>query len=205
MSNWKILLLLLLTAIFPLLSTGASSVDADQITSTEEISAVEKPIPYAQFARNSEITDIISEELFQEPEKSVLISLADQTVYILENGEVVRECLTSTGVPGHRTPTGSYSVHNKSPNAYSNRYECYMPNWMAITPDGLYGMHALQGTSYLRHLGSVASHGCIRLSPEDAEWLYGWTEIGTPVEIVDDWDPPEAKSISFRVSKLYCE
>jgi lipoprotein-anchoring transpeptidase ErfK/SrfK len=80
-----------------------------------------------------------------------------------------------------------------------------MPHWSAITADGQYGMHSLEGTSYLQYLGSVASHGCIRLSPEDATWLYDWVSIGTPVDIVDDYDePPEAKTIEYRLEKRYC-
>lgn len=28
-----------------------------------------------------------------------------------------------------------------------------------------------------------ASRGCIRISPEDAEWLAGWAPVGVPIEI----------------------
>jgi lipoprotein-anchoring transpeptidase ErfK/SrfK len=140
-----------------------------------------------------------------EPEKHVLISLADQQMWIFEGNMIMQRFPVSTGVPGHRTPTGTYSVHNMSSRAYSNRYECWMLNWMAITGDGLFGMHALQGTSYLRHLGSVASHGCIRLSPENAEWLYGWVDIGTRVEIVADWEePPQEKQAIYRIESRVC-
>jgi len=126
----------------------------------------------------------------EEPVKSIIISLADQAMWIFENESIIRRFPVSTGRPGHPTPPGSYSVHNRSLRAYSQRYECYMLNWMAITGDGMIGMHALEGHAYERHLGSVASHGCIRLSHEDALWLYDWVEIGIPVEIVTDWDEP---------------
>lgn len=126
----------------------------------------------------------------EEVEKRILISLADQMMWVFENDEIVQRFLVSTGVPGHRTPTGRYSVCNRSPRAYSRRYECYMLQWMAITRDGLIGMHALEGHRYERLLGHVASHGCIRLSHVNAQWLYEWVEIGTPVEIVSDWEEP---------------
>jgi lipoprotein-anchoring transpeptidase ErfK/SrfK len=133
----------------------------------------------------------VDDEDESEPESRVLISLADQHMWIFEGDAILTRFPVSTGVPGHRTPPGHYSVRSKAPRAYSRRYECWMLDWMAITPDGLYGMHSLEGTSYLRRIGSVASHGCIRLTHEDARWLYDWVEVGMPVEIVQDWDEPE--------------
>ncbi len=124
------------------------------------------------------------------PEPRILISLADQQIWVFEGHAILQNFPVSTGVPGHRTPTGNYRVWSKAPRAYSSRYECWMLQWMAITADGLYGMHSLQGTSYLSRIGSVASHGCIRLTHDDADWLYEWAEIGIPVEIVSDWDEP---------------
>lgn len=126
------------------------------------------------------------------PEKKIIISLADQEMWVFENDKIVERFPVSTGRPGHSTPPGKYSVHNLAPRAYSKPYDCYMLQWMAITGDGEIGMHALEGTSYERHLGHVASHGCIRLSHDNAEWLYDWVEIGTPVEIDAEWqEPPE--------------
>jgi hypothetical protein len=51
-------------------------------------------------------------------------------------------------------------------------------------------MHALEGHSYERHLGHVASHGCIRLSHVNAQWLYEWVEIGIQGEIVAEYTEP---------------
>ena len=138
-----------------------------------------------------------------EPEKHILISLADQMMWIFEDDEIIQRFPVSTGVQGHRTPTGSFRVWNKAHRAYSNRYEVWMLKWMAITPDGMFGMHALQGTSYLRRIGSVASHGCIRLRHEDADWLYEWAKIGTPVEIVHEWDEPQEPELKTSEDFVY--
>ena len=129
-----------------------------------------------------------------EPEKRILISLADKRMWVFENDQIVQRFPVSTGVAGHRTPTGHFRVHYRSPRAFSRRYKCYMLHWMAITSDGMIGMHALEGHAYERLLGRVASHGCIRLSHVNAEWLYNWVEIGTPVEIVADWEEPPPSS-----------
>ena len=39
-------------------------------------------------------------------------------------------------------------------------------------------------------LGTVCSHGCIRLCCEDAQWIYENCEAGTQIEIYDDPDNP---------------
>ena len=33
-------------------------------------------------------------------------------------------------------------------------------------------------------LGQYRSHGCVRLAPEDAAYLYSWAEVGTPVVVL---------------------
>ena len=43
--------------------------------------------------------------------------------------------------------------------------------------------HALHGTYWHNNFGAIMSHGCVNLPMDFAEWLYGWTSIGTRVEI----------------------
>jgi len=43
-----------------------------------------------------------------------------------------------------------------------------------------YGIH---GTYWHDNFGVPMSHGCINLTIPDAEWLYNFAEIGTPVQI----------------------
>jgi len=196
----------------PVMCFSVSTVSAQPGDETGAAVSVDKPMSYAEYLRTQGPVDVIPdfsetaiEEVAQVPEKNIIISLADQRMWVFENGNIVQRFLVSTGTWGHRTPTGDYQVHNRALSAYSQKYDAWMLHWMAITSDGQIGMHALQGTSYLRHLGSVASHGCIRLSHEDAIWLYGWVAIGTPVQIVDDYtEPPEEKDVPYRTGKAYC-
>jgi lipoprotein-anchoring transpeptidase ErfK/SrfK len=223
MFTYKIILRLIVVSTIAWFCIASTSLGADNSTVSSDGSSNAKPPSYASTIDDGagnvigaeesvqpstvsdEIIDLTAPEVVVEPEKHIIISLADQLLYVFEYGGIIQRFPVSTGRAGHSTPTGSYSVHSQALRAWSNKYECYMPHWMAITGDGQYGMHALEGTSYLAHLGSVASHGCIRLSPENATWLYGWVEIGTPVEIVDNYDePPEAKTIEYRLEKRYC-
>jgi len=65
-----------------------------------------------------------------------------------------------------------------------------MPNWLGIYWAGTAenGIHALPILSNGERLwggvlGSRASYGCIVLGVREAEALYNWAEVGTPVTI----------------------
>ena len=42
---------------------------------------------------------------------------------------------------------------------------------------------ALHGTFWHRRFGHTHSHGCINLAPLDAERLFGFTKVGTPIRV----------------------
>lgn len=117
----------------------------------------------------------------------IIINLAKQRLYECNlDGEVLAEHKISSGRRGFDTPPGEYHVVNKSPKAYSKKYEAWMLYWMGLTSDGSYGMHGLEGSSYERLLGNPASHGCIRLSRDIVKELYPRVKVGLPVTIVND-------------------
>jgi lipoprotein-anchoring transpeptidase ErfK/SrfK len=127
---------------------------------------------------------------------AILINISDQTLYELNAaGQVLRTGRISSGRKGYDTPGGKFKVHNRSPKAYSQKYDAWMLNWMGFTPDGNYGIHGLEGSSYERHLGSVASHGCIRLSRKYAKDLYTRVKVDMPVTIVRD---PKLKLVEYK-------
>lgn len=116
------------------------------------------------------------------------INIEKQVMTLFENGKFVANYLVSSGLPGLDTPTGEFTIHNKAPRPWSKQYSLFMPNWMAITADGKYGIHELpewpggykEGAN---HLGRKASHGCVRLGEGSANNVYGWADIGTQVVI----------------------
>jgi lipoprotein-anchoring transpeptidase ErfK/SrfK len=115
----------------------------------------------------------------------IIINLEEQRLFALDsNGFVLHAFPISSGKAGYGTPTGSYKIYNKHPSAYSRKYSATMTNWMALTPDGAYGIHGLLGWSYYKLIGTPASHGCIRLKREDAKKLYADVSVGIPVDIV---------------------
>ena len=117
----------------------------------------------------------------------IVINLATQRIYECNlEGQLLNEQPISSGRRGLETPPGEYKVVNKAPKAYSEKYTAWMLHWMGLTADGGYGMHGLEGSSYERLLGGVASHGCIRLSRAYAKDLYSRVKVGMPVSVVND-------------------
>jgi len=82
---------------------------------------------------------------------------------------------------GMETSTGLFAIQWKAKKQYSVQFDStVMLNWMGFN-NGI-GFHALLGKSYYRYLGKKnVSHGCIRLSREDAQIVYEKVEKGTPV------------------------
>lgn len=124
--------------------------------------------------------------------KKIVVSLSRQELWVYEFDRVISIRKISSGKWSTPTPTGTFQVYNKIPNAYSKPYGLYMEWWMAFTPDGANGLHALPywklkngGKLYegAAHIGTPVSHGCIRQTLVDAKSLYDWTPIGTPVII----------------------
>lgn len=106
-----------------------------------------------------------------------VISVGDQHVSIYDKSGRIARSRVSTGMAGHRTPTGVFSVIGKERWHHSNIYSgAPMPFMQRITWSGV-AMHAGVVPGY------PASHGCIRLPPSFAQQLFGMTKMGARVLI----------------------
>jgi L,D-transpeptidase catalytic domain len=119
----------------------------------------------------------------QDPAKGplqVIISIEDQRISLYDNGVLIAHSSVSTGVPGHPTPLGVFSVINKERWHRSNIYSAApMPYMQRITWSGI-ALHAGVLPGY------PASHGCIRLTESFATRLWHLTKRGTRVIIARD-------------------
>jgi hypothetical protein len=82
---------------------------------------------------------------------------------------------------GIETREGLFTIHWKSKIQYSIQFDSTaMLYWMSFN-SGI-GMHALRTKGYYRHLGKKnVSHGCVRVSRENAKEMFDILERGTPV------------------------
>jgi L,D-transpeptidase catalytic domain len=107
----------------------------------------------------------------------IIISIADQTISVYSGDMLVARSAVSTGVPGHPTPMGVFTVIQKQRWHRSNLYSAApMPYMQRITWSGV-ALHA----GVLP--GHPASHGCIRLTEDFAVRLWGLTKLGNRVII----------------------
>ncbi len=128
-------------------------------------------------------------------DQAVHIDLSDQKLSLVQNGEIIATYPVSSGAPHTPTPRGTFQIHRKQTLRISQQETPYrMPYYMAFTKSQSHGMHALPylgaypgSSGYWQeaesNIGNPVSHGCVRLLPEDAETVYEWIEIGTPVHI----------------------
>jgi L,D-transpeptidase catalytic domain len=107
----------------------------------------------------------------------IIISIADQRISVYDDGALIARSSVSTGVQGHPTPIGVFSIIGKELWHRSNIYSAApMPYMQRITWSGI-ALHA----GVLP--GHPASHGCIRLANDFAIRLWRLTKRGTRVII----------------------
>ena len=124
-------------------------------------------------------------------DKFVVVDVSEQHAYIYQGNVLVYDFVISTGEPGRDTALGEFEIQNKIPMAYASTWNLDMPFWLGIYWSGPLqnGFHAVPTvrhtglTMWDGYLGQRVSYGCIILSLEDAETLYNWVDIGTPVKI----------------------
>ncbi len=97
----------------------------------------------------------------------ITVDVSDQ-IMLVETPTDYYEWNVSTGRKGYNTPRGVFQPYHMTKMHYSRKYDnAPMPN--SIFFHGGYAIHA---TDAVNNLGRPASHGCIRLHPQNAKWLY---------------------------------
>ena len=107
----------------------------------------------------------------------IIVEIAKQQVVVYGQDGLVMQAPISTGMPGHPTPLGVFTVLSKAKWHQSNIYSgAPMPYMQRVTWSGI-AMHAGPRPGY------PASHGCIRLPEDFAVRLFHTTKVGARVII----------------------
>jgi hypothetical protein len=153
-----------------------------------------KPHPkrHHDAVRREDARELRREEHPQGPFQ-IVVEIAKQEVELYgQNGFIARAPI-STGMPGHPTPLGVFTVLSKAKWHQSNIYSgAPMPYMQRITWSGV-AMHAGPRPGY------PASHGCIRLPEAFAVWLFQTTKVGARVIVTREPAPP----VGIENAKLF--
>jgi L,D-transpeptidase catalytic domain len=99
----------------------------------------------------------------------ISVSKVTQKMTVRVDGQQQYVWLVSTGGQGYDTPTGSYHIFRMEKEHFSKEWDdAPMPYSMFFTGQG----HAIHGSYHIARLGTKASHGCVRLAPENAAILF---------------------------------
>jgi len=109
-----------------------------------------------------------------EPKVLVNIDKSTQEMTVFVDGIEKYDWPVSTGRPGYATPSGTYTPGSMNKIWYSKQWDnAPMPNAIFFTKKG----HAIHGTNEVKHLGTPASHGCVRLAPKNAKTLFDLVKV----------------------------
>jgi len=127
---------------------------------------------------------------------SIVVNRGNRTLTLYRDQRQVRQFRVAVGTPSHPTPRGLFRIIQKQRNPtwfppdspWAKGLGPVPPGsgnplgtrWMGTSAPAI-GIH---GTPSSWTIGTAASHGCIRMYINQAEWLYARIHIGTPVLIV---------------------
>jgi hypothetical protein len=99
----------------------------------------------------------------------IMIDKATQQMTVSVDGATRWIWPVSTGRRGYETPAGNFKPFRLEEDHYSKEWdEAPMPHSIFFTFEG----HAIHGSFETRNLGRRASHGCVRIAPQNAEKLF---------------------------------
>lgn len=163
---------------------AASQADAALYYWQDSDPSYSRPDPMAQPRRQkvrrhqlNKKEEVAEKETGAKPQGPLIIavSIEKQKVRIYDSNGFFAESPVSTGMAGHSTPMGVFSIIQKHKFHHSNIYSgAPMPYMQRITWSGV-AMHAGVLPGY------PASHGCIRMPMAFAVKMWNWTKMGARV------------------------
>ena len=122
----------------------------------------------------------------------IIVELGKQKVYVYENDTIIKTFLCSSGLDenSYYTPKGLYRIGGRGDSFFSPKYKQGAYYWVRFNNN--YLCHSVTFDKNKKNieegaakLGNKGSHGCMRLSMDDALWVYKTIHKDTPVIIRD--------------------
>lgn len=126
----------------------------------KKAAAAKKPEPKKQVAKKKPAP---------EPRLLITINKSSQKMTVALDGDTMYRWKVSTGARGYDTPSGNFRPFRMEKEHFSKEWDdAPMPYSIFFTGEG----HAVHGSYHVKSLGRRASHGCVRLHPDNAAKLF---------------------------------
>jgi hypothetical protein len=127
------------------------------------------------------------------------ISANRQVLSCYEGDQEVYFCRISSGKAAGSTPLGTFgiwrklvSIHMEGGTAVQGWDVCGVGWTNLFTSNGV----AIHSTYWHNNFGETESNGCVNVAPEDARWIFRWTNPGVK------YDPGETTISDFSATKI---
>jgi len=141
-----------------------------------------------------------------------VVDITNQIVTVYERGEngeydqEVRRMICSSGSAKNPTPLGTFRMGDDYKRfGFFAEYKCYAQYWSKLTGNIYFHslLYSRRSDKYLikssfKQLGKRVSHGCIRLMPDDAHWVYLYLCPGTSVTVTDQIKKDKTLTASLK-------
>jgi hypothetical protein len=140
--------------------------------------------------------------------KKIVISVTYQTLSCLEGDKEVYFCRVSTGSGAGATPVGenfaiwrkALTIHMSGGNLESG-YDGPGISWTSFFQGEGVAIHA---ATWHNDFGNARSHGCVNCAPEDAKWVFRWTQPDVDLATSDlTWQNWQTGSTHVNVEQRY--
>lgn len=121
--------------------------------------------------------------------KHIIVNLIYQTLSCLEDGKEVYFTSVTTGGYNEEeakwiTPVGNHTIWRKSLSTHMSGdivggYDIPGIPWTTLFDNNGSAIHS---TFWHNFYGTARSHGCVNARPEDAKWVWRWTEPSVPYD-----------------------
>jgi lipoprotein-anchoring transpeptidase ErfK/SrfK len=163
-----------------------STTDGDVLTETYGVTSAVEEKDGSVFRLSAVPTTALADDISP---KYIHVDVSTQTLTAYEYGVPAFSFLVSTGVARYPTPLGKTTVLAKLPvHDYSWFYGVDNPANYSL-PNVLWNLrfrnhYYIHSAYWHNNFGHRMSHGCVNVSIPNAEKVFTWAEVGTPVEIV---------------------
>lgn len=148
----------------------SAQAEAKTSTASPAETKIETSQPQEEITGELRLLGYSATEMQTPPAPAVVaeIDISEQRMNVYINGLITHSWKVSTARNGYYTPRGEYKPYRMHTMWHSRKYNNAPMPYAVFFHKGW----AIHGTTAISRLGSPASHGCVRLHPDNAKILF---------------------------------